>query len=199
MTAPLPPSPEGLPFEIILPTGETGYLNPYSRTYTTKRDYGLRMQRNYARGIRQAEARGHKPSILGETESQRRRRLAIEQGTTPYQQRLTTWALRYPGMSYSWYQRIYRMYIAEINYRSSPDTRIGPSTVYAQLANSGSPNLPPPQQPPTGHTEEWVENQLLWRLKAMQDFQDEGDNEVGHALYVNIQLDPVPPEWWYYH
>lgn len=198
MTAPLPPSPQGLPFEIILPTGETGYLNPYSRTYTTKRDYARRMQRNYARGISQAEARGHRPSRLtGETESQRRRRLATEQGTTPYQLRIINWNLRYPGMSYSWYQRMYRKYISEINYRST--AVVTPSVVYAQLATSGSPNLPPPGQPPTGHDEEWVENQLLWRLASMQQFQDEGENELGHALYVNIQLDPVPPEWWYYH
>src|SRR5579863_9340329 len=60
------------PLEIILPTGQTGYLNPYKGTYTTSRSYALRMQRSFARGISQSEARGHK-AVGGLSESQWRR------------------------------------------------------------------------------------------------------------------------------
>lgn len=178
------------PSEIILPTGETGYLNPYSGTYSTNRDYARRMQRNYTRGISQAEARGHKPNIFtGETESQRRRRLAEERGTTVQDETIIRWNARYPGMDRNWYRRMYSAYIREINARSSPGVRIGPDVVYSQLVNA----------PMTGHNTEWVEERLLWRMSAMQQYQDEDSNEIGFQLFIQNQLDPTPPEWWYYH
>ena len=150
------------------------------------------MQRNYVRGISQAEARGHRPSIFGgapESESQRRRRLAIERGTTTQQEQLARWNARYPGMDRNWYNRMYRRYIQEINYRSSPDVRIGPSHVYSQLVNAQM----------TGHNQEWVEERLLWRMAAMQQYQDEDNNEIGFQLFIQNQIDVAPPEWWYYH
>jgi hypothetical protein len=50
------------------PEGQTLYLNPYKGTYITNRSYAMRMQRAFARGMSQSEARGHK-AIGGLTES----------------------------------------------------------------------------------------------------------------------------------
>lgn len=93
------------------------------------------------------------------------------------------------GASYAWYQRMYRLYINEINSYSSPGARIGISHVEAQLAN----------QALTGHNTDWVENRLAWRLDALRSYHDEGDAQPGHELYVFSFTDVAPPEWWYYH
>lgn len=61
-----------LPATIILPSGRTGWLNPYKGTYSENKTYNQRLQRGWLRGESQSTARGHKP-IGGLTESQWRR------------------------------------------------------------------------------------------------------------------------------
>jgi hypothetical protein len=179
-----------LPSERILPNGRTGYLNPYTGRYSASRSYAQRMQRNYARGMTQSEARGHRPNILtGETESQRRRRLTLQNtGMTPSQYYQYNWQQRYPLMPLSWWRRMSPL-IQEINRRTSPGLEITPEVVYSQIVNA----------PITGHDLSWVENRLAFRLAAIQEYQDYGSNNTGYQLYVENQLDTNPPEWWYYH
>ncbi len=201
-----------IPAEIILPTGQPAYLNPYKGTYTTSRPYAIRMQRNYARGILQSEARGHRQSPEGFTESQlRRQRFEINRGI-PYRE----------------WERWRRKYVNEINVRSWPT---GPNTRYP-VVNEGvrqDPRVYPedlaaikqayddgyrdPAMPNISY-QEWIEIRLTERLSAMIAFQDFKDSTPGRNQYNSRQgawtaqgmwtgvfsvASGPPLELWYYH
>lgn len=179
MSQPLPP-------EIILPTGERGYLNPYRGTYTTNRDYGLRMQRNFARGIGQTEARGHPPSPTGLTESQIR--------AQRFQQK---W-----GFSYNQWRRWKHRYIDEINEtRAStyvPGQNGNPITI-SDIAQDIEANslraqmIPGIFIPPDSYTEE-----RLARLLDVVRAYRAGDPTPGRAdFYARESYRPI--ELWWYH
>ena len=193
------------PLEIISPEGTPLFLNPYSGTYSASRSYALRMQRNYARGITQAEARGHRPTDEGLTESQVRR--------VRFQER--------HGISYNDWARFYRRYVREINRRSFPtapgpamvidngvrrDPRIFPEDIAAvrDLYNNGFRD--PVYNP--GSWEEWTDQRLAERLGALVDFQDSADSAAGSqqfwgrtsAWIGTMGIAAAPPvEFWYYH
>lgn len=174
-----------LPSEIILPSGRRGYLNPYRGTYTESRDYGLRMQRNFARGIGQAEARGHgSPTGLSE------------------------WAIRQQrfrqkyGFSESTWRRWRRNYINEINEtRAStyvPGQNGNPITL-SDIAQDIEANslraqmVPGIFVPPESYTEE----RLVRLLDVVRAYR-EGDPTPGRAdFYARESYRPI--ELWWYH
>jgi hypothetical protein len=180
MSQPLPP-------EIILQTGQRAFLNPYRGTYTTSRAYAMRMQRNYARGQSQSAARGHGATATGQTEYQVRRQRTYEQyGQTPYQRYSFTFEQRY-GFSYSWYRRIYGLYIQPINDMSAASQQWGPEDIAAELANSQY----------TGHDTDWIEERFAEKLYAMEQYRG-GNPQPGHVMFVSRDyISPI--EWWYYH
>lgn len=197
MSVPQPP-------EIILPSGETAYLNPYRGTYTTSRSYALRMQRNYARGISQGEARGHAPGQVSESEL---RRIRFEQ--------------KY-GIPYRTWERFRRKYISKINKRSWPggprtmqlnefgnrsDPRVFISDILAirQLYDSGFRD----PVTPVDTWEQYAEVRLSQRLNALVMYQDHNDSDPGRSDYnsrsgiwygeFGLGASAPPVELWYYH
>lgn len=198
MSAPQPP-------EIILPSGETAYLNPYRGTYTTSRSYALRMQRGYARGLRQSESRGKPVSPGGLSESQLRRERFEQQYGIPYR----VW------------ERLRRKYIIELNKRSWPggpsrmntddmgnrnDPRVFPSDIYAirRLYDTGYRDPVTPVET----WEQYAEVRLSQRLNALIMYQDYNDSDPGRADYNSrsgiwygaFTAASAPPiELWYYH
>lgn len=189
-------TPQGdIPASIILPTGETGYLNPYKGTYTTKRDYALRMQRGFLRGESQSVSRGHK-AVGGLTESQwrRLRRLYVNEINR------RTWKT---GPS--------RMNVIE-GQRDDPRIFRQDVQYIVELFNGGyrDPNVPT--------IDNWlgyVEWRLAERLAATREYQDMGNATFGRADYYmrspfwlqqgpgmfnmfDIKAGPTI-ELWYYH
>lgn len=190
MGTPLPPS-------IITPEGRAAYLNPYKGTYTTSRSYALRMQRGYARGISQAEARGHTP-FLGLTEAQWRRlkRLYVDE----INQR-------------SWPQApSSRMNIDIAGNRKDP--RIFKSDVMyiVDLFQGGYRD---PAVPSISDWLTYTEWRLSERLNAIIQYQEFGDLTAGRedfysrstvwpqgGLWIQggLRISTGPPiEFWYYH
>lgn len=197
MATPQPP-------EIFLPSGERAYLNPYRGTYTTSRSYALRMQRNYARGISQGEARGHQ-TAGGPSESVLRRQRFEQEYGIPY---------------HVW-ERFRRKYIKEINDRS---WRGGPSTMQLnEFGNRADPRIflsdilairelydRGYRDPvtPVDTWEQYAEVRLSQRLNALIMYQDYNDADPGRADYNNrsgiwygtFSAASAPPiELWYYH
>lgn len=193
-----------LPSEIILPTGRPAYLNPYSGTYSESRSYAMRMQRNFARGISQSEARGHQ-AVGGVTESQRR-------------------SLRFEelhGIPRRVWDRLYRRHIREINKRTwaaapgprmnAPggvrnDPRIFPSDIAAIKALYDTGYRDPVSGAATW--EQYAEERLSQRKMAMRDYQDNHEPASGRAQFDNRtstwvgmigMAAPPPVELWYYH
>lgn len=172
--------------------GTTEYYNPYSGRYTRNRDYGLRMQRGYARGLSQHTARGQKPA-----ESVRRReRVVRETGQTPWQLYGIGFQQRY-GFSYNYWRKLRKRYIAEINKRSSPGAQILPSHIQdiIQLYNMGWTDL---NRPELRTWQEWVEVHLGERLWSTILYQDEGESAYG-AFNFTFRNSVAPIEFWYYH
>ena len=175
MTNPVP----GPPLEIILPGGDPGYLNPYSGQYTRSQTYALRMQRNYSRGLPQSSARGH-AAVGGYSESQiRAQREQAKHGDQlpPWQRFGIGFQQRY-GFSYSYWRKLRRQYIAEINERALPhptsnrmmtngtqrtDPRVFPSDItrVMQLYQSGFRD---PVYPDMQTWQQWAELRLLQNL-----------------------------------
>lgn len=192
------------PAEITLPSGQIGYYNPYRGTYTASRSYALRMQRQYARGLSQSEARGHS-AAGGESESQLRRQ-RFEQ--------------KY-GIPYRIWERLRRKYIAEINERSWPggppvmnrndtggrdDPRVFLSDILdiKKLYDGGYRD----PVAPVDTWDQYAEVRLSQRLSAMimyQDYNDSGPGAIEYnsrssTWYGYIGMASGPPvELWYYH
>jgi hypothetical protein len=185
MTSPLPP-------EIILPGNRPAYINPYTGTYTTNRSYAMRMQRGYARGLPQYEARGQRPG-----ESARRRERYVQQyGQTPWQRYSGiggTFEQRYPNIAanggYTWYRSLRRRWLTEIDARTDRGERaITPVAIEQELANASL----------TGHDKAWIEDRLAGMLEAIRNYQDDGDNEPGYTMFHQRDF-MAPVEWWWYH
>jgi len=179
MTGPNPP-------EIILPDGRTGYLNPYSGKYVTNRAYAMRMRRNYSRGLSQSSARGHAPR-QGMSEYQlrvQRDQLLYQQ--TPWQRFTQNFEQRW-GFSYSWWQRLRRLYINKINALNSESTPpITEVWIQQELLNNRE-----------SHGPEWIEARLGEKLYDMEQYRD-GDPLPGRANWRTKDY-LSPEEWWWYH
>jgi hypothetical protein len=205
MSSPLPPS-------IVLPSGDTAWLNPYSNTYSPSRDYALRMQRNFARGSTQSEARGHTAVAPGVPESVTRRQRFLG---------------RY-GISQSQWERWRRLYIREINLRAMPgrqpqrpltddngqrkDPRIYFQDILA-IKQRFDQGYRDPADPDLNWVL-WIETRLGSRLNAIVQYQDFSNALPGRQDYYarnsawpqggtwmgvfNIASAP-PIEMWYYH
>lgn len=214
-----------LPNEIILPSGESAYLNPYTGRYSRSRQYAQRMQRNYARGISQSAARGHSSSSYGAESRARREREQQKYGDelTPTQRFYLGFQQRY-GFSYRYWRKLWRNYIAEINSRALPnphsnrmivvngqrkDPRVFPIDVAAikQLYDGGYRD---PVYPDARTWEDWIELRLGERLYAIREFQDFHNAVPGRSEYqnrsstwLNVNLfggSAGPPiELWWYH
>jgi hypothetical protein len=168
-----------LPPEIILPTGQAAYLNPYKGTYTTSRSYAMRMQRGFRLGRAQQQARrGGEP---GQSESQVRA-FRFEQ--------------RY-GFSYLYWRRLQRKWISEINSMSSPGGRITPEIVSMDLANLRSFPALTIFSWGAGTAEQMLEQRLEEKLEDMISYR-EGDSEPGHYHFV-VRNNYRPIELWWYH
>jgi hypothetical protein len=219
-------TPPGLPLEIILPSGRPAWLNPYQGTYSESRNYALRMQRNYSRGISQASARGHSTTAGGLSETQVRR----QREQAKYQDELSPWQRfgigfenRY-GFTYNYWRKLRRRYIDEINARALPnapsnrmimlagqrrDPRVFPADIAAirQLYQSGFRD---PVHSGAATWEQWTELRLLERLTAIRDYQDGADPTFGRNAYyarsdvwLSVNLlggaSGPPIELWWYH
>lgn len=189
MAQPLPP-------ERTAPGGITTYLNPYTGKYTRSKSYARRMQGAFARGLTQSEARGHR-AVGGETETQRRRRQTRERtGLTPWESFGIGFQQRY-GFSYTYWRKLRRRYVDEINRRASPGAAIKPShiTDVINLFNMGWFDS---QRPELRSWEAWVEVHLGERLWSTILFQDERERAYGQFNFV--RRNSVPPiEYYYYH
>jgi hypothetical protein len=187
----MPPEPSS----IILPSGQTGYLNPYKGTYTTSRSYAMRMQRAFARGINQSEARGHR-AIGGLTESQwrRLRRLYVDDINR------MAWEEGPPRMN------------APGGVRKDP--RIFKQDVQA-IQNLYDQGYRDPGAPSIDNWLAYAEWRLAGRLSAMIAYHEDSDPMPGRmAFFGHSQVWPksgiwlqsgfdfasAPPiEFWYYH
>jgi CubicO group peptidase (beta-lactamase class C family) len=181
-----------LPAQIILPTGQTGYLNPYSGTYTPSRAYGLRMQRAFSRGLGQGTARGHRIGPTGLTESQRRYQQSVAAtGQTPWQRYTLNFERTY-GFSYNYWRQLWRKWIKEINSRVDASVAVTPQWVQQEMVNidfyaaGGLAGKP------------WIEQRLDAKLASIIAYQDDNDKSLGFGYYINRDgMRPI--EWWYYH
>lgn len=198
----MPPLPNR-PLEIILPGpgNVKAYYNPYSDTYTKRRDYALRMQRGYVRGIPQYEARG-KPRY----EARIRREQVIQTtGQTPWQRYTLTFEQKY-GFSLSYWRSLQRRWVREINERSAPGGRITPAML-AKVRKDWNDGFRDPRHPEFDIWEDWMENRLDERLYDTIEYQDSGDKDPGRQNWVTrsawqsgFTFKDVPPdELYFYH
>jgi hypothetical protein len=101
------------------------------------------------------------------------------------------------GFSYSYWRRLRRLYINEINKRSSPSAHIKPSHVSSVIQvfeiQGGDPF-----RPELRTWEAWTEVHLGNRMWAIILYQDEGDNSYG-AFNFALRSSVFPIEFWYYH
>jgi len=184
------------PLQIDLPGGRTGYYNPYTGKYTTSRSYGLRMQRGFAAGQTQQAARG-KPEREHIVRREREQERLVGPGITGDNFPLT-FRMRY-GFDYSYWQRLQRLYVREINRRASPGARIEPQSIsdIIQLYRMGwrDPNRP---DLANESWETWVEVHLAERLNAMQMYQEFNDARIGNYNFQS-RSNIAPIEFWWYH
>lgn len=172
--------------------GTTEYYNPYSGRYTTNRAYGLRMQRGYARGLSQHEARGQR----GGESVRRRERVYRETGQTPHQIYAFNFRQRY-GFSYSYWRTLRKRYINEINRRSSPGGQMLPSHV-TDIINLYNMGWRDDRRPELRTWEAWVEVHLGERLWSTILYQDDGETAYG-SFNFTFRNSVAPIEYWYYH
>lgn len=145
------------------------------------------MQRAYARGLTQSEARGHRARRgLSESQLRRQRQEMLNPGVTPWQQFLMTFRQRY-GFEYRYWRYLKRNWVDSINKLSSPDMQITPVWIAQELANA----------PLNGHDREWIETRLAEKLYAMLEYRS-GNSDPG-ALFFRSRDGLAPIEWWYYH
>lgn len=159
---------ESLPPEIIV-NGQRQYLNPYQGTYSASRAYALRMQRGYARGLSQTQARRNVEAPPGYSESQIRR----DRFRQIY------------GFDYSYYQALQRKYGSDIvNMRGGG---ISPQHIAMAMQLQAQGLLEP----------NWIEDRLAGRRYAT-DMYRQGNAPVGRVEFdTRIQYTAI--EWWYYH
>lgn len=186
MPAPLPP-------EIILPGpgSRKAYLNPYSGTYTTNRNYAMRMQRGYSRGVPQHEARG-KPA--GEYR-QRQIREQQQYGQTPWERFNIGFKGRY-GFSYRYWRQLKRRWVDEINSMASPEAQITPATI-AQVKAAWDTGWRDQYRPEFTEWEDWIENRLDENLQDRVNYQD-GDKDSA-ATNFRTRSSVPPIELYWYH
>jgi len=169
-----------LPAEIILPTGQPAYLNPYRGTYTTSRSYAQRMQRNYSRGLSQATARGHAP--VG------------PEALTESQVRALRFQQRY-GFSYNLWRRWQRKYINEINAMSSPAAQITIEIVAQDVAANQQRMqiVPGVFIPPENFTEE----RLAGKLYEMEAYREGNAGPGRQSFYSRENFRPIEMYWYH--
>lgn len=176
MSSPLPP-------ELLDPNGRTLFLNPYRQTYTANRPYAYRMQRGFARGLTQSEARGQGVRN-GLTESQRRQRPDYSTSAAAFYAR--------HGVTLAWWRRMRRLYINPMNAEASPGNQITLAFIDQEMQNA-----PVLAATTGGSGPEWMEQRLAERLYAMDEYRV-GNSQPGFA-YFQIRTSYRPIEWWYYH
>jgi hypothetical protein len=197
------------PLEIILPGpgNRTGYLNPYTGTYTTSRTYGLRMQRGYARGLPQYSARGKPRDEYG----QRRQQIQEEYQQTPYERMTQQFERRY-GFSYRYWRQLRRRWIDEINSLTSPGSGVIPDHI-ARVKEAWDNGWRDPYRSEFNDWHDWIENRLDERLNDTLDFQELNDPTSGRQNFNQWRGQPgnvatgqfqfvttsIPPELYYYH
>lgn len=192
MTQPLPPDP----WTRATRSGAPEYYNPYSGKWSRNRGYTQRLQRGYRRGLSQSEARGHAATAAG-TESQRRRQRTLERtGMTPTEAFGIGFRQRY-GFSYSYWRRLRRLYINEINKRSSPSGQIKPSHIsdVIQMFRLVGGDM---YRPELRTWEAWTEVHLGERMWALILYQEEGDTAYG-AFNFSRRNNLYPIVFYYYH
>lgn len=173
MTSPLP-FDINIP-EIITPEGRAAYLDPYRGTYRTDitPTYAQRLQRGFRRGQTLTQAR--------------RGAAAPPAGLSEREQRKQIFQNNY-GISLSYWERLRRRYVGEINRRSAPGAQITPQMIADTLAS--------------GRDEQWVEEHLANRLEATIQYQDYGNPQLGRYFYDQDVYDREDAPWgefWYYH
>lgn len=161
--------------------GPVLYLNPYNRTYTTSRSYGLRMQRGFAQGVPQVVARRGAGARQGEEE------------LSEFQRRRLRFLERY-GFDETLWRRWYRLYIREINSMASPGAQIDKTMVRQVLANSEI----------TGLGADWMEQRLKEKLADMIEYRAIKHGGPGTGGFLHYWADVAargftPIEFWYYH
>lgn len=183
-----------LPGQITLPNGRQGYLIPYKGTYTENRDYGLRMQRGWIRGVSQSSARGQ-ASTEGLSESQWRRLRRLYVDEINYR----TW----PQATSS------RMNIRD---GQRDDPRIFRQDV-AYIVKLFSDGYRDPNNPTLATWLQYTEYLLAQRLANTREYQEFSDVSPGRNDYYGrssfwtkvgfFQLFDMiagpPIEFWYYH
>lgn len=189
MATPLPP-------EILTPEGIPAFLNPYKGTYTTSRSYALRMQRAFARGLSQSEARGHAATgALTESQWRRLRLLYVDEIN-----------------GRSWHQGPRHMNIDIEGNRNDPRIFKTDADYIVRLFDGGYRD---PAVPSIGDALTYLEWRLSERLNAIIEFQDFRNPVPGRQDYyarssvwpqggmwiaggLNVAAGP-PLEFWYYH
>lgn len=178
MGAPLPP--------ILNNQDGPLYLNPYKGTYTKSRSYGLRMQRAYARGQTQSEARGHQVTPGGPSESELRKQRWLERNGVPL-----------------WRTDVYNFWrrnssvINQINDRVSPQAQITPLSI-AQLAENWGRFGGDSYQPDARTWQRWATRRLGERLDDIISYQDLGETGNG-SYHFQFRSGVAPIEFWWYH
>lgn len=201
-----------LPWEIITPSGRRAYLNPSKGTYSiTSASYARRIRRGYEHGVSVSVARGHAVPVSGQfagmNESQRRRANAVETGDelTPWQ-RVTFAFERRWGFSYSYWRRLKRLWVDDINsYIKNVYDKITPAWISEELSNRELYQA-------AGFTsgEPWIEQRLAEKLADIQEWQErkatrqldaKGRSGPGSDgwMHWHTRDNFRPVEWWYYH
>lgn len=150
------------------------------------------MQRGYARGLSQHEARGQR----GGESVRRRERVERETGQTPWQIYAFNFRQRY-GFSYSYWRTLRKRYINEINRRASPGAQMLPSHI-TDIINLFNMGWRDDRRPELRTWEAWVEVHLGERLWSTILYQDDGETAYG-SFNFTFRNSVAPIEYWYYH
>lgn len=153
--------------------GQEWWYNPYTNKWTRSKAYAKRMQSAYERGQTQQEARGSHVRSPG--------------GRRTYAETKRIFEERH-GISYTFWRRMQRGPLKELNKRSAPGGRITPEMIHYELYNADY----------TGHDYAWVEARIRDRLRATRAYQDDNDPDVGHTMFV-ARDSTSSIEWWFYH
>lgn len=203
---PSPFSPD--PNIVIAPRqpGESAYSYRYRRSLELygQTPYERRIWLAKQRGIGYTAARGHAPA-RGETESQRRNRLSVEQfGQTAsqiYRSELRTWLEEHgytPDTTLmTWTDLIRLAPRLRYMYNAAGETgRVTPIMIYEAIQLERDKFLPPG----------WAFDRLWEKYDDMVSYREYADKQPGHDHYVTEYLQlkvylPGPPaiQWWYYH
>jgi len=194
-----PPDPQ------IVIDGQTLYYNPYSQAYTPSRSYGLRMQRGYARGLTQTQARRAATpraaiNRLGISESQYRRQQIRQRQEELRREQEFLAGIQFRsqyGFELSYWNYLRASYVDEINQNRVEGSNIDviqPQSVadIIQLYNMGAVDI-------TEYDtwQGWVEHRLEELMEDIRDYK-RGQYQPGQ---VNFYSRPAytPIEFWWYH